>query len=173
MSGGGAPSPTQHLLAQEDDPDFFDKLEGDDDALLMQGAGQHMAQPPAGQQPDGAAATGVSKAGADGPVPVTPAEAEDEILRALTVGNYAAAVEAAFRAGRHADALLIANTGGRELYTRTLGRYVKAVPRPYQSIVMAAMDGDYAAMIRSRPVAQWKDTLAMLATYTDRWRQGA
>jgi hypothetical protein len=59
------------------------------------------------------------------------AEGEEEIQRALFVGNYDAAVEACFKAGRMADALLVANIGGAELYKRAMGRYMRKQPRPY------------------------------------------
>ncbi len=37
-----------------------------------------------------------------------------------------------------------------------------------QAIIRANLEGDYSALIRTRPVAQWRETLAMLVTYTDR-----
>ncbi len=65
---------------------------------------------------------------------VKAAEGEEDIQRALFVGNYDAAVEACFRAGRMADALLIANIGGAELYKKAMGRYMRKQPRPYMQV---------------------------------------
>jgi hypothetical protein len=53
-----------------------------------------------------------------------------------------------------------------DLYKRTMHRYMKRCPRPYMTIVRANVDGDFEALVRSRPVGQWRETLALLATYT-------
>ena len=45
-------------------------------------------------------------------------------------------------------------------------RYMNKCPKPYMGIVRASTDGDWAALIKGRPVAQWRETLALLATYT-------
>lgn len=153
-------------------------------------------------------------------------EMEAEIVKALTVGCYATAVEHCLSVHRYADALMIANTAGRDLYQRTMHKYMQKCPHPYQvrprlvqrilrslagntsplnqrryprslrlhplcvtaqllsqrpptpprlhhctraqAIIRANLEGDYSALIRTRPVAQWRDTLAMLVTYTDR-----
>jgi hypothetical protein len=70
----------------------------------------------------------------EAPAAVKPAENEEEIQRALFVGNYDAAVEACFKASRMADALLIANIGGPELYKRAMSRYMRKQPRPYMQV---------------------------------------
>ncbi|EFJ51095.1 hypothetical protein VOLCADRAFT_120559 [Volvox carteri f. nagariensis] len=112
------------------------------------------------------------KAGGDGhghvPDHVPGGELEAEIVKALTVGCYATAVEHCLAVHRYADALLIANTAGRDLYQRTMHSYMQKCPHPYQAIIRANLEGDYNALIRTRPVAQWRETLAMLVTYTDR-----
>lgn len=61
-------------------------------------------------------------------------EHEDEITRALLVGNYSAAADAALAAGRMADALLVANLGGADLFKRTMQRYMRRNPRPYMQV---------------------------------------
>lgn len=50
-------------------------------------------------------------------------EKEDDIQRALMVRNYEAAVEACFAANRSADALLVAQVGGAELYSKASKRW--------------------------------------------------
>ncbi len=42
------------------------------------------------------------------------------------------------------------------------------MPPAPQAIIRANLEGEYSALIRTRPVAQWRETLAMLVTYTDR-----
>lgn len=41
---------------------------------------------------------------------------------------------------------------------------------PWQ-VLTAMVDGDYMSLVKTRPVAQWRETLAVLATYTtaDQW----
>lgn len=57
---------------------------------------------------------------------------EAEIVKALTVGCYATAVDHCLAVHRYADALLIANTAGRDLYQRTMHAYMQKCPHPYQ-----------------------------------------
>lgn len=45
-------------------------------------------------------------------------------------------------------------------------RYMSKCPKPYMQIVRANVDRDFATLVKQRPVSQWKETLAMLATYT-------
>lgn len=61
-------------------------------------------------------------------------------------------------------------------------RYMKRCPKPYMSIVRANVDGEFETLVRTRPVGQWRETLALLATYTSQvrgqvlacvWRSGA
>lgn len=53
-----------------------------------------------------------------------------------------------------------------DLFKRTMHRYMKRCPKPYMSIVRANVDGDWENLVRTRPVGQWRETLALLATYT-------
>lgn len=59
---------------------------------------------------------------------------EDEIQKAIFVGNYDSAVDTCLKVGRLADALLIANIGGSELFKKTMHRYMRRNPRPYMSV---------------------------------------
>ncbi len=53
-----------------------------------------------------------------------------------------------------------------ELYQKAMHRYMKLCPKPYMSILRANLDHDWEALVRSRPTGKWKETLALLATYT-------
>ncbi|KAF8071322.1 SEC31B [Scenedesmus sp. PABB004] len=124
-------------------------------------------------------AAGLSNGGAS--EPATPmgdpnhvpegAEREDDIQKAIFVGNYEGAVDTCLKVGRLADALLIANIGGGELFKKTMARYMRRNPRPYMAVISAMVDGDYMSLVKTRPVGQWRETLAVLATYTgaDQW----
>ncbi len=70
---------------------------------------------------------------------VSGGEMEAEIVKALTVGCYATAVDHCLAVHRYADALLIANTAGRDLYQRTMHTYMQKCPHPYQ--VRGGADG--------------------------------
>jgi protein transport protein SEC31 len=182
---GGAPPPPPHH--QEDDGDFFNRETvggaGDGagffDRLQTNGGGagaaagagnpQHQQQPgtPPGAPPapttaGGAADDDAAALAADLAVG---AEAEEEIQRALLVADYSRAVDACFRANRPADALLIANLGGESVWQRAVRRHTRRSPRPFMAIVRAVLDGDLHAFVKSRPVAQWRETLAALATF--------
>jgi hypothetical protein len=50
---------------------------------------------------------------------------EDAVQRALVVGNYQAAVEVCLKAGRLADALLLASVAGNDLWQTTQTEYLK------------------------------------------------
>jgi protein transport protein SEC31 len=55
------------------------------------------------------------------PVPPNPV-LDGAVKRAVIVGNFEAAVDLCLKFGRLADALLLAATGGRELFQRTQDR---------------------------------------------------
>jgi hypothetical protein len=59
---------------------------------------------------------------------------EDDIQKAIFVGNYEGAVDTCLKVGRLADALLVANIGGPELFKRTMQRYMRRNPRPYMAV---------------------------------------
>lgn len=63
---------------------------------------------------------------------------EDEIQKAIFVGNYDAAVDTCLKVGRLADALLIANIGGADLFKKTMQRYMRRNPRPYMAVSLHA-----------------------------------
>lgn len=53
-----------------------------------------------------------------------------------------------------------------DLFKTAMYRYMKKCPKPYMHIVRANVDGDWEALVRTRPVGRWQETLALLATYT-------
>ena len=88
------------------------------------------------------------------------------VQRALVVGDYRGAVAACVAAGRHADALVLAHAGGAELWEETRAAHIAAnVTRPYMRVASAIVSDDLGALVKSRPLAKWRETLAILCTY--------
>lgn len=92
----------------------------------------------------------------------TPGEAENEIQKALFVGNYALALETCLSVRRFSDALIIAAMMGSKEWEATRAKVMTEQPRPYMRIVNAVMDGDWQSFIESRSPRSWKETLATL-----------
>jgi hypothetical protein len=78
---------------------------------------------------------------------------EEEIQKAIFVGNYDGAVDTCLKAGRLADALLIANIGGAELFKKTMQRYMRRNPRPYMAVGTCSTSLTLAASVFSAAVA--------------------
>eukprot|EP00959_Pyramimonas_sp_CCMP1952_P308073 6447497-Pyramimonas_sp.AAC.1 len=70
--------------------------------------------------------------------------------------------------GRMADALLLASIGGEDLWNKVQKRFMKKEPKPYMKVVAALMQKDLGSLVEGRPLASWRETLAMLCTYAPR-----
>ena len=94
-------------------------------------------------------------------------EAEDAVKRALLVGNFEAAVECCFRNGNKADALILASSGGDDLWIKTQSRYFEeeAKKRPFLSMVSAILKNQLESLVQESDPASWHETLAVLSTY--------
>ncbi|KAG1669386.1 hypothetical protein FOA52_004037 [Chlamydomonas sp. UWO 241] len=153
---GATPTPSSDdfFTQQQGAEDFFDHLP------------EQPEPAPAAPAPKAVAAAAAAAAH-DGPTPDGSTEAEADVQRAMVAGNYEAAVDACFTAGRLADALLIANVfNSSDLYKRTMARYMARCPKPFMSILTASIDSDFGTLVRTRPVSAWRETMALLATYT-------
>lgn len=97
-----------------------------------------------------------------------PGPQEDRIQRALYAGNFTSAVNIALEADRFADAMAIAALPGAPegLWERSQKRFMEAVPRPYMVIAKCIRDSDFRAIVSSRPLSAWRETMAIVATYT-------
>ncbi|ESQ43725.1 hypothetical protein EUTSA_v10005758mg [Eutrema salsugineum] len=91
---------------------------------------------------------------------------DDAIQRALVVGNYKEAVDQCISANKMADALVIANVGGTALWESTRKRYLKTSSAPYMKVVSAMVDNDLTSLINKRSHKFWKETLALLCTFS-------
>jgi protein transport protein SEC31 len=107
--------------------------------------------------------------------PVEIMDASDAMVqRALVVGDYRGAVDACIAAGRHADALVLASVGGADLWEETRAAHIAANARkPYLRVAKAVVSDDLGALVSSRSLAKWRETLAILCTYAPAEEWGA
>ncbi|KAJ0978840.1 hypothetical protein J5N97_014314 [Dioscorea zingiberensis] len=90
---------------------------------------------------------------------------DDNIQRALVVGDYKGAVLQCMSANRMADALVIANLGGSFLWESTRDQYLKKSLSPYLKVVSAMVSNDLMGLVNTRPLNSWKETLALVCTF--------
>ncbi|RHZ15093.1 hypothetical protein DYB37_009023 [Aphanomyces astaci] len=96
-----------------------------------------------------------------GPLPTFTAASEASITRSLLVGNFDAAVDVCLANNQLANALLLATCGGPELWHRTQEAFFSRQTRPFMQIVAAIIKNELDTL-----VLQWKQTLAILSTYS-------
>lgn len=87
------------------------------------------------------------------------------IKQSLLVGNLAAAVECCFKSGRMAEALLLASGGGTTLWTRARDEYLRLQGDSFLMTVGNIMTNDFEKLVASSNLANWMETLAIIATY--------
>ncbi|KAJ4978081.1 hypothetical protein NE237_008861 [Protea cynaroides] len=104
----------------------------------------------------------------DGTREGTDSSFEDSIQRALVVGDYKGAVAQCITANRMADALVIAHVGGSALWETTRDQYLKKSHSSYLKVVSAMVSNDLVSLVKTRPLAAWKETLAFLCTFAQR-----
>jgi len=88
------------------------------------------------------------------------------IKKNLLVGNIAAAVECCFKSNRMAEGLLLASGGGTELWTRARDEYLRLLDDPFLSTVGSIMTNDFDKLVASSNLNNWRETLAIIATYS-------
>ncbi|CAD7701117.1 unnamed protein product [Ostreobium quekettii] len=155
----GKPVPDAAEFFDDDGADFFDQI-ADDKTIGV-------PPEPAHPKPSSKSEDAVMSPSAHTRAPSKAGEKEDEIQRALIVGNYEAAVEACIKADRMADALIIAHAGGSALHKKTMKRYMEANPRPFMTMISAVIDNDFEVLINQRLVSQWRETLALVISYVN------
>lgn len=90
------------------------------------------------------------------------------IKQALLVGNLTAAVELCFKSGKMAEALLLASGGGTTLWTRARDEYLRLQGDSFLTTVGNIMTNDFSKLVANSNLAHWMETLAIIATYSNR-----
>ncbi|KAL5703467.1 hypothetical protein ACHQM5_028555 [Ranunculus cassubicifolius] len=93
---------------------------------------------------------------------------DESIQRTLVVGDYKEAVSLCVSANRVADAFVIAHLGGASLWESTRDQYLKRSHSPYLKVVYALVNNDLIGLVNTRPLNQWKETLALLCTFAEK-----
>lgn len=88
------------------------------------------------------------------------------IKQSILVGNLPVAVECCFQSGRMAEALLLASGGGTTLWTRARDEFLRLQADSFLSTVGNIMTNDFEKLVGSSNLANWKETLAIVATYS-------
>lgn len=96
-------------------------------------------------------------------------KAEPVIRNALIAGNFNLAVDCCMQSGMYAEALLLAQCAGVELWTQTQQKYfdlmIAKVDRPMLHILQAVTRSELAKFVAESQLVNWKETLAVLSTY--------
>eukprot|EP01018_Ginkgo_biloba_P001782 Gb_38895 [translate_table: standard] len=95
-------------------------------------------------------------------------DCDEAIQHSLVVGDYKGAVVQCLSANRMADALIIAHVGGGALWEKTRDEYLKKTNCSYLKVVSAMVNNDLMGLVNSRPLKSWKETLALLCTFSQR-----
>lgn len=92
---------------------------------------------------------------------------EDQVTKALMLGNFARAAEICLKEDRMADAFIIANCGGKELVDKVQAAYLskrKGSPS-YLRLLSSILAGNLWDVVYNADLADWKETMATLCTY--------
>ena len=100
------------------------------------------------------------------PPAAPPVDDATTLSRAMLGGNLEAAVACCLRAGRMADALVLAASGGPELWTATRDEYLQSSRTPFMQTLSAIVHQDFAKFVLESELASWKETLGLINTYS-------
>lgn len=92
---------------------------------------------------------------------------EDQITKALMLGNFAKAAEICLKEDRMADAFIIANCGGKELVDKVQAAYLskKKGSPSYLRLLSSVITENLWDIVYNADMADWKETMATLCTY--------
>lgn len=93
--------------------------------------------------------------------------AENNVRKAIIVGNFDLAVECCLRAGLLAEALLLAQCGSAELRVKTQAAFFEKQRHihPFLNVLHAVIKSQLLEFVMSSDLKNWKETLALLSTY--------
>ncbi|KAJ0125363.1 hypothetical protein J7T55_006709 [Diaporthe amygdali] len=92
---------------------------------------------------------------------------EDQITKALMLGNFAKAADICVKEDRMADAFIIANCGGKELVDKVQAAYLsnrKGSPS-YLRLLSSVIAGNLWDVVYNADLVNWKETMATLCTF--------
>lgn len=92
---------------------------------------------------------------------------EDQVTKALMLGNFAKAADTCLKEDRIADAFIIANCGGKELVDKVQAAYLsnrKGSPS-YLRLLSSVIAGNLWDVVYNADLANWKETMATLCTF--------
>ncbi|KAH7040381.1 uncharacterized protein B0I36DRAFT_9501 [Microdochium trichocladiopsis] len=94
---------------------------------------------------------------------------EKRITQALTLGNFAKAVEVCLKEKRMADAFMIANCGGKELVDKVQAAYLtqKTGMPSYLRLLSSVIVKNLWDVVYNADLSAWKHTMVTLCTYAD------
>ncbi|KAJ4306897.1 protein transport protein S31 [Collariella sp. IMI 366227] len=95
--------------------------------------------------------------------------AEDQITKALIMGNFEKAVNICMKEDRIADAFILANCGGKDLVDKVQAAYLaqkKGTPS-YLRLINSVVGKNLWDVVYNADLANWKETMVTLCTFAD------
>ncbi|TVY85252.1 Protein transport protein SEC31 [Lachnellula suecica] len=96
-------------------------------------------------------------------------EEEKQITKALMLGQFEKAMTICLKEDRIADALIIANCGGKELLEKAQSVYLsrKSAGPNYLRLLTSVIGKNLWDVVYNADLSNWKETMATLCTYAD------
>lgn len=95
-------------------------------------------------------------------------EVDQEITKAIMLGNFAKAADLCLKEDRMADAFLIANCGGQDLVDKVQTAYIaskKGAPS-YVRLLGSVITKDLWDVVNNADLSNWKEAMAVLCTFS-------
>ncbi|KAK3684292.1 hypothetical protein B0T22DRAFT_273555 [Podospora appendiculata] len=94
---------------------------------------------------------------------------EDSITKAIMLGNFEKAVSICLKAGRMADAFIIANCGGKDLVEKVQTAYLadKNGGPSYLRLISSVVGKNLWDVVYNADLSDWKETMVTLCTFAD------
>nr|XP_039272912.1 protein transport protein Sec31A-like isoform X1 [Styela clava] len=106
-------------------------------------------------------------------IPSGDTDPDSLISQALLVGDYESAVNLCLRENRMADAIVLAIAGGPQLLERTQKAYFSRCTSKIGRLMLAVATKNWAEIVRSCDLGNWKEALATLLTYSNKEEMNA
>jgi protein transport protein SEC31 len=90
---------------------------------------------------------------------------EHLIKQSILIGDFKGAVECCMRCGRYADALLLAASGGADLWDKTRQEYTTKQKDPFVRQIGYIIANELDKLVIQSDLTEWPETLAILVTF--------